>query len=161
MPSCKRRQGGFTYIAMLLAVALIGLGLAATGEVWSTANRRDKERELISIGNEIRAAIGQYYRETPGGASRFPQSLEELLQDKRYPGVKRHLRKLYRDPMTGKAEWGLVMAPEGGIQGVYSLSRQAPIKRARFGSLEFEFENASTYSGWRFMYVPQLANLPR
>jgi type II secretory pathway pseudopilin PulG len=161
MRSFERSQRGFTYLAMLLAVALIGLGLAATGEVWSVANRRDKERELISIGHEFRDAIGQYYRQTPGGASRYPTTLEELLQDKRYPGVKRHLRKLYRDPITGKPDWGLVMAPEGGIQGVYSLSREAPIKRSNFAGTDFEFENGASYSNWRFIYSPQLANLPR
>jgi type II secretory pathway pseudopilin PulG len=161
MRNCKRAQRGFTYIAMLLAVALIGLGLAATGEVWSVSNRRDKERELISIGHEFREAIGQYYRQTPGGASRYPAALEDLLQDRRYPGMKRHLRKMYRDPMTGKAEWGLVMAPEGGIQGVYSLSKEAPIKRSSFSGMDFEFENAPSYANWRFIYSPQLANLPR
>jgi type II secretory pathway pseudopilin PulG len=145
---------------MLLAVALIGIGLAATGEVWSVSRQREKERELISVGHELRAAIGEYYRDTPGGASRFPEKLDDLLQDRRYPGVKRHLRKLYRDPMSGKAEWGLVMAPEGGIQGVYSLSKGAPIKQTNFGRADFEFESAATYSNWRFIYLPQFANLP-
>ena len=157
----RRCQGGFTYVVMLLAVALLGIGLAATAEVWSTANQRAKERELIAIGHEFREAIGSYYRSTPGGASRYPEKLEDMLKDKRYPGVKRHLRRIYRDPMTGKAEWGLVMAPEGGIQGVYSLSRQVPIKHSGFQGLDFELENARTYSNWRFIYLPQFANLPR
>jgi type II secretory pathway pseudopilin PulG len=155
------REDGFTYLAMLLFVALIGIGLTATAEVWSTQRQRDKERELVAVGHEIRDAIGQYYRETPGGASRFPEKLEDLLEDKRYPGIKRHLRRIYRDPMTGSTQWGLVMAPEGGIQGVYSLSRDKPLKRTAFSALDFEMEKATSYSGWRFIYMPQLTNLPR
>lgn len=36
-------------------------------------------------------------------------------------------RGIYADPFSGKAQWGLVAAPQGGIAGVYSLSagRQA------------------------------------
>jgi len=155
MASGKRpRQSGFTYIAMLMAVAIIGIGLAATGQVWSAANQRERERELLFIGHEFRNAIQQYYEQTPGGVKRFPTKLEDLTQDKRYPTVHRYLRKVYRDPMTGKSDWGLVMAPGGGVQGVYSLSEEHPIKRAGFDPADLDFQGASSIAGWRFMYVP-------
>ena len=104
---------------MLIAVAVIGVGLAATGQVWSHSRQREKEQELLFVGDQFRQAIGRYYEGTPGPA-------------KRYPNPQRYLRKLYTDPMTGKAEWGLMQAPEGGIMGVYSLSNGVPVKQAGF-----------------------------
>jgi type II secretory pathway pseudopilin PulG len=139
---------------MLLAVAVIGIGLAAVGEVWSAASQRSRERELIFIGHEFRGAIERYYEQTPGGIKRFPIKLEDLLEDNRYPMVRRHLRKLYRDPMTGKAQWGLVKAPDGGVQGVYSLSDERPIKQSGFEPADQGLQGAPTLSGWRFVYEP-------
>ncbi len=147
-----RRQGGFTYVAMLVAVAVIGVGLAATGLVWSQSRQREKEQELLFVGDQIRQAIGRYYHGTPGPAKRYPQALEDLLADKRYPNPERYLRRIYTDPMTGKAEWGLMQAPEGGIMGVYSLSNGAPIKQAGFQDKDRTSQGATTYYEWRFFY---------
>ena len=77
------RAGGFTYIGLLVAVALVGVGLAVTGEAWRTTARREKERELLFVGDEFRKAIKQYYDGTPGGVRQFPNKLEDLLKDAR------------------------------------------------------------------------------
>jgi type II secretory pathway pseudopilin PulG len=150
----SRSQDGFTYLAMLLAVAVIGVGLAATGIVWSQSRQREYEQELLFIGNQFRQAIALYYRRTSGAAKRYPAKLEDLLEDKRYATTQRYLRKIYVDPMTGKSEWGLVKAPDGGIMGVYSLSKTAPIKSRRFAVRDQAFEGAATYSEWLFFYAP-------
>ncbi|MBW8900178.1 MAG: type II secretion system protein [Massilia sp.] len=127
-----RRTGGFTFIWVLLMVAVMGLGLTVIAELDSTAVQRDREAELLAIGRQFRTAIGRYVQ-ARGGAGQtnaYPPSLEDLLQDPRVPGVRRHLRKIFVDPMTGKAEWGLVMMG-GRIVGVHSLSERRPIKRDR------------------------------
>jgi type II secretory pathway pseudopilin PulG len=139
---------------MLVAVAVIGVGLAAAGEVWSFARHREKERELLFVGDQYRRAIRLYYERTPGGGRQYPTKLEDLLRDARYPGVERYLRKLYPDPMTGKSEWGLVKAPDGAIMGVYSLSMAAPAKQSGFRYRDTTFEGATTYQEWRFIYEP-------
>jgi type II secretory pathway pseudopilin PulG len=149
-----RKETGFTYVALLLSVAIIGIGLAATGQVWSGVGQRDKERELLFVGHEIRNAIKAYAQATPGPVPRYPAKLEDLLQDNRYPGVKRYLRRVYVDPMTGKPEWGIVQAPGGGIQGVYSLSTAKPMKTGNFDYDDRSFEAAPTYAEWRFSYEP-------
>jgi type II secretory pathway pseudopilin PulG len=154
MASGERRSRGFTYLAALLAVAVIGIGLAATGAVWSQSRQRDKEQELLFIGEQFRQAIRSYYERTPGPAKRYPQTLEELLADPRYPQPQRHLRKLYADPLTGKAQWGLIAAPGGGIMGVHSLSTAAPIKHAQFALANRAFKDAKTYADWQFFYEP-------
>jgi type II secretory pathway pseudopilin PulG len=145
---------GFTYIAIMIAVVLLGVSLAATGMLWETAQRRERERELLFVGNQFRRAVGLYYERTPGNIKQFPRKLEDLLQDNRFPNVQRYLRKIYPDPITGKVQWGLVEYPGIGITGVYSLSDKVPIKSARFPSYTRNFDMAKTYADWRFEYLP-------
>lgn len=142
-------QAGFTYIAILLAVAIFGVGLASAGVVWHTAAKRDREVELLFVGNEFRDAIRAY---TSLGAGLYPRELSDLIEDRRFPGIKRHLRKIYVDPMTARAEWGLVRGPDGGIIGVHSLSGDKPIKVANFEYADRDFEGKTRYSEWKFVY---------
>jgi type II secretory pathway pseudopilin PulG len=141
---------GFTYVAVLAIVATMGAVLAAFGEIASHAAQREKEQELLFAGQQFRQAISAYYRKE----SRYPKALAELLEDKRYPMPVRHLRRIYRDPITGGTDWGLVEAPEGGVMGVYSKSDQQPIKSAGFGERDAALEGALRYSEWRFVHVP-------
>lgn len=145
---------GFTYIGLLIFIALMGIALAGTGMVWHTQVRHEKERELLFVGDQFRRAIGQYYERSPGGDKRFPQSLNDLLLDKRYVATQRYLRRVYPDPITGKAEWGFVKGPEDRIVGVYSLSEDAPFKRAGFPANYEDFEGKEHYRDWRFIYAP-------
>jgi hypothetical protein len=86
--------------------------------------------------------------------------LEDLLQDERYPNVRRYLRRIYRDPMTGKNEWGLVKAPDGGIVGVHSLAEGRPLKSADFSEADAAFVAVETYAEWKFVAVPPAAQTP-
>jgi type II secretory pathway pseudopilin PulG len=147
-------EKGFTYIWMLFAVALAGIVLAGAGQIWQTEARREKEVELIFAGEQFRQAIGSYYENSPGMPKRYPDSLERLLSDDRFPIVKRHLRKIFLDPMTGKAEWGLIRKPGFGIVGVHSLSAQKPFKRANFPERYAVFAGAKSYQDWEFVYLP-------
>ncbi|MFY9316308.1 MAG: type II secretion system protein, partial [Burkholderiales bacterium] len=71
---------------------------------------------------------------------------EDLLEDKRYLTVQRYLRRVYADPITGKADWGLVPAPGGGIMGIHSTATSKPIRSV----------SADSYRAWRFVYeAPQ------
>lgn len=154
-----RRPRGYTYLGVLIAVALAGVALVGTAQLWSTASRREKEAELLFIGDEFRRAIAMYYDSSPG-AKQFPKSLEELLQDKRYPVVRRYLRRNYADPMTGRPDWGIVKGPGDTIMGVYSTSAREPLKRANFPPDYSAFERAERYSDWRFAYSTTRAVVP-
>lgn len=147
-----RSESGFTYLAVLFMVAIMGALLAATGIVWSVARQREKEQELLYIGDTYRKAIADYYEHTPGAIKRYPQSFADLLLDNRQLATVRHLRRLYRDPMTLKSNWGIVRAPDGGIKGIYSLSDEAPMKHGGFRFIDSDFEKAKHYSDWRFTY---------
>lgn len=153
----SRQQHGFTYIGVLITVAIIGTTLAATGEVWHTAQQRQRERELLFIGDQIRQAIRGYYK--AGVIKEYPQNLDDLLRDPRQPGVVRHLRKRYHDPITSLSEWGLVKDANDRIMGVFSLSEERPIKQANFSAAYREFEGKEKYSEWQFIYQPKRARL--
>jgi len=158
VPAFLRAERGFTYLGMLVIVALMGLGLAAFGELYSHAAQREKERELLFVGNQFRDAIASYYNKSPG-AKAYPKKLEDLVEDTRFPMPQRHLRRVYRDPMTGKSDWALVDAPGGGFMGVHSLSEETPIKSGDFSAKDASFEDAENYTKWMFTYSPTgLAN---
>ncbi len=151
------RQSGFTYLAILFAIAIAGVVLAKAGLNWSQSAQREKEKELLFVGTEYRKAIMLYYERTPGTVKKYPAKLEDLLQDTRYVTPVRYLRKLYRDPISNQAEWGLDMAPGGGIMGVHSLSTAAPIKTSGFAYADASFEGAGKYADWVFSYAPPIA----
>jgi type II secretory pathway pseudopilin PulG len=158
-PLCREvalpyRQGGFTYIGLLLFVAMMGIGLAAVGEVWHASQQRAQEQELLHIGHEYRRAIEQYYKKTPGPVKQYPKKLQELVHDNRFPKPAHHLRKLYPDPITRQQGWGLVKGPGDVIMGVFSLSDGQTIKRANFHGIDQTFTGKTKYSEWKFVYVP-------
>jgi len=152
--SCPRHQSGVTYVGVLVLAALMGIAAAVAADVWHTTRKREAERELLFVGNQYRQAIGHYYEQSSGPVKTFPRSLQDLLRDPRTPGMKRHLRKMFRDPVTGSEEWGIVRGPSGEIMGVFSLSEEAPLKKANFRKIDAKLENKQKYSEWTFVYTP-------
>ena len=163
LPMRRGKQGsaqrGFVYIALLIGLAVIAVGLSATGEVWYQSGQREKEEELLFTGNQIRQAITLFYQQSPAGARRFPTSLEELVEDRRLPDKPQHLlRKLYADPMTGTRQWGEVRLAGGQLVGVYSMSTDHPFKLAGFARRDKDFLDKSMYSDWVFRSPLPAAN---
>jgi len=149
---------GFTYIGVLFVVAMMATGLALIGEVWHTTNLREKEAELLHVGNEYRKAVERYYAASKDPRNpQYPKNLSDLIKDPRDAGTLRHLRRLYPDPITGKEEWGLVKSPDGGFAGVYSLSEEAPLKTAGFAVRDATFEGKAKYAEWQFVFAPPAA----
>jgi type II secretory pathway pseudopilin PulG len=149
-------QRGFTYIGLLLLVAIIGFALAAAGVVWHTQAQREREQELLFIGHQFQAAIRSYYVSKSGGTMRYPQSLDDLLHDERGPEPKHHLRKLYLDPMTGAADWTLLQVDGVGITGIASSAKGKPIKQTGFAAADSTFADADCYCDWKFSFQPGL-----
>ncbi|NML44472.1 type II secretion system protein [Ramlibacter sp. G-1-2-2] len=142
-------------LALLVALALLAVGLMHTVDVWSMSRQRERETELLFVGDQYRQAIQRYYTSAPRGGQRgYPPNLEVLLDDDRFPTPVHHLRRAYPDPITGKAEWGLLKAGDR-IVGVYSLSEAAPLKKANFSPAHQAFKDAASYQDWVFAYVPR------
>jgi type II secretory pathway pseudopilin PulG len=149
------RSRGFTYIGVLAILAVMMIAMGAVAQIWHTQMQREKEQELLFIGNQFQNAIGRFYQES---GKAFPLSLQALLGvDGDTKLNKRYLRKMYIDPFTGKDTWGLVLGSNGGIVGVHSLSEMETFKRAEFSEKNSSFEGKTKYSEWQFIFVPQKA----
>lgn len=146
----RTRQGGYTYLLVLFLVAGMGLMAAQVGVVWQQAVQREREADLLAQGVEMARALASYKRVGP---QVYPAKLTDLLEDKRFPNPVRHLRRIYRDPLTGSPRWGQVI--QGGqIVGVYSLAPGTPL---RSNDLPPELGDATTeahsYADWVFRPV--------
>lgn len=153
MPTGKFSQSGFTYLYVLMLIALIGVGLSAAGTVWRTDAQRAREAELLFVGNQYRQAIRSYYELDPA-QPRLPQSIGDLLEDDRRPDIVRHLRRAYRDPLT-HSEFQLIRSPDiQGIVGVYSPATGRPFMTAGFLPGDEAFTDSISYADWRFVFTP-------
>lgn len=126
MVAAARGQSGFTYVWVLLAVALTSAAAAAGAALATDAALRNRDRQFAWAGEQYRIAIASYYESSPGAVKRYPRELSQLLRDERFPVARRHLRDLYPDPLAPRAGWAPVSAPDGGIMGVRSSAVGAP-----------------------------------
>ena len=159
-----RRARGFILMALVVFMGVMAIVAGAAIITGAQFQRRTSEEQLIFVGGEFRSAIQSYYEagaDLPAGSQRYPARLEDLLADPRSQALKRHLRQIYPDPLTGRRDWGTVQAPGGGIMGVYSPSPAKAVKLYGFPP-EFKYlEGKTRISEWRFIYVaPLLPVLP-
>lgn len=140
-------QAGFTYLLVLFFVAISAAALAALGQAWQNAAERERERELEFRGTEIGRAIASY-RHATSGLEQDPQTLDDLLEDRRGAVTRHHLRQRYADPFTGQADW--VLEPDEAdprrFGGVHSRSTHALLRKLT--PLNREVRMASD---WRFI----------
>jgi len=142
---------GFTLIWVMAALVLVSLGLAQLGPRWTERVQREREQELLRVGQLYAQAAADYRRASPGTLKQYPPSLEHLLEDPRYPGLVRHLRRLYPDPLNPGRPWGLVRDKEGGIMGVYSQGEELPFLQMPMVRGSVHLPAARHYREWRFV----------
>lgn len=145
----NRHQSGFTYILVLIALVVVGILVEVAVIPESQRIQRQREQELLFRGLAYREAIRSYY-EADRLSAQYPRRLEDLLLDNRV-AHRRHIRKLYKDPVTG-GDWQLIRNGQGGITGVVSAGRGVPLKQAGFPPGLESFEQAKHYSDWVFEY---------
>jgi general secretion pathway protein G len=124
MPFCVRRsERGLTLIELVCCSAIILVLAGAAVPVANTWVKRRKELELRQALREIRTAIDRFQWDvehkpsmqqnknmnTASNQEFYPEKLEWLYQgfdSGELPENKvKYLRRLPRDPMTGKADW--------------------------------------------------------
>jgi len=152
-----RAQHGLVLIALLLMLVLVGVGALAASEVWATTRKREREVELLWVGEQYRAAIESYWKMTPGPRKVLPSSIAQLLNDDRFPNPVHHLRAAYPDPMAEDTEFEKIIL-NNALVGVRSTSKATPMKHAQFPRRYEKFASAEDYSQWQFMFVPPIAN---
>ena len=159
MPAVRDRRGlphrasGLVLLALLIMLVLVGVGALGAAEFWATSLKREREAELLFIGEQYRRAIAEYWKMTPGRRG-YPPSIDVLLTDDRFPNPVHHLRRTYRDPMTESGEFEVIKLANG-VVGVHSTSLDPPLKHANFPKAYQPFEQAENYSQWTFVFNPK------
>ena len=148
----KARQSGFGYLVVLFIAVMLGIASMVTYEQMDTLTKREKEQQWLFAGMQYRQAIASYYRQSPEGMSQLPEKLDELLKDPRFVSTRRHLRKLYPDPLTGQP-WQTVLDETGRIVGVVSSSDMPVLQLANVEAQVARPEQdkaGTTYADFRF-----------
>jgi len=144
---------GFTFVATLLLLALVSLGLAAAGTVWSQQTQRERERDLMRLGTVYAQAIAAYFNASPGSVKQYPPTLDALLLDTRFVGTVHHMRKAYADPVNAGQPWALLRNEAGRIVGVYSANREAPLAQGEVRLDDRVLPPATRYADWKFIAI--------
>jgi general secretion pathway protein G len=153
------RPGGFTFIELMMTLAIMGVLVLVAVPMAQVAVQRDRERDLREALVQIREALDGYKRAADQGRiamrlgdSGYPGTLDELVEgvpDQRSPGKQNlyFLRALPRDPMhpdptARPAEtWGLrsyASPPDEPSEGedvfdVYSKSEKLGLNGVPYG----------------------------
>lgn len=143
-------QKGVTYPVVIGLLMAFALGTSVTVPLASTEMKREREAELLFRGMAYQNAIQSYYEAVPQ-APEYPATLDDLLNDRRFAN-RRHIRRLYADPVTG-GDWELIRTAGGRITGVRSHSREVPLKTGNFPLAFDEFAAATRYQDWWFVFT--------
>ena len=107
MRSGRADLRGFTYLGVLFGISFIGIALASAGQVWSSTVKRERAVQLNWVCEQFRLAVNSYRAATPIAPAPFPTTFEDLLADGRFNPPKRHLRRIYVDPMAPQNTWSI------------------------------------------------------
>lgn len=94
-------------LAVMLLVTVMLTMLAIEAPRIAQEIQRDKEEELVHRGEEYAIAIRKFFHKN----GNYPTSVEQLEDTNHI----RYLRKRYKDPFTGEANWKMVHAGEADI----------------------------------------------
>ncbi len=145
----RNTSGGFTFVELVVATAVMLILASAAMPLVRVSMKRQKEAELRYALRQMREAIDQFKdwadsqliaaADLSFGSEGYPSSLDQLVE-----GVsivndvtgrkKKFLRRIPVDPMTGSTDWGLRSyqdppdAKVWGGQSVYDVFTKAEAK---------------------------------
>jgi type II secretory pathway pseudopilin PulG len=150
-----RTETGFTYIAALVLVVVMGIMLGAVGQSVKVIMQREREKELIFRGLQYRDAIERWSKKPNSPPLKDLKDLVEPTVSSNVSASKdRLLRKLYKDPITG-GDWKTLPNPPDPVQGIYGVaspSSDKPFKQDNFPEVIKDFKGKEKYSDWQFIY---------
>jgi type II secretory pathway pseudopilin PulG len=169
-----KSSAGFTYLAALVLVIVLGIMLGVAAQSWTMLMKREREAELLFRGRQIVEAIARWNNPTAAPGVKPPvrplNDLKDLLTDPNSLAKVHYLRrdptKAYNDPITGK-EWDTIKVGGRGIVGVASKSEDTPLKQDGFLESNYpldptrdsylitmykNFKGKTKYKDWQFVY---------
>jgi general secretion pathway protein G len=120
-PSGSANASGFTLLELIITLAIIAILAAGTIPIARNMIKREREMELRRNLRDIRKAIDSYKHACEIGQvgpldrkvndECYPPDLETLVEGIHPPNKSdstiRFLRRIPKDPFTGKSEWGM------------------------------------------------------
>ena len=115
----RRRQRGLTLVELIVAFTIMLILTAMAVPLARSKVRAARERELRFALDDMRHAIDKYkdfadanaFGPIKLGTNGYPESLDQLVEGVKLAGAKdqkvRFLRRIPRDPFTGKTDWGM------------------------------------------------------
>jgi type II secretory pathway pseudopilin PulG len=103
------RESGYVLLGLMLAVTLMLIAMSIAAPRIAQQIKRQKEEELVHRGEDYATAVKRFVHKSGG---QFPATLEQLEDTNHI----RFLRKRYKDPITGEADWKLVHYGEAQIK---------------------------------------------
>jgi len=112
----RLHRKGFTLIELLVVMAIIATLLSLTMPRYFHSVDKSKEVALRADLNGMRDAIDKYF----GDNGKYPETLDDLV-------VKKYVRSIPPDPLTGSNQTWVIIAPDASVQGkVYDIKSGAP-----------------------------------
>jgi type II secretory pathway pseudopilin PulG len=159
---------GYVIIILMIAVFAISIGMLIAVPVWRTELQRDKEDELIFRGRQYVEAVRLYLIKHP---AKYPASLDELIEEK-------CLRRLYRDPLTKRGDWLIILAPPSSpTSGAGKFSEVTIVPENALDSVKLPrilgvmspskdrsiriYNDQDSYDKWLFFYGQDPKKLPK
>jgi general secretion pathway protein G len=139
-------ESGFTLLELIITLTIIAVLAAGSIPVARNMIKREKEMELRRTLRELRKAIDSYKIACESGLvgpldrkvedECYPQTMEILVEGIHPPNkgdsTIRFLRRIPKDPFTGKADWGMRSVQDDagssswGGQNIYDVYSKAP-----------------------------------
>jgi general secretion pathway protein G len=150
----RRRAGGFSFVEMIIATALMMILASAAMPIVRISIRREREADLRRTLRDLRSAIDKYQDACTGNkiaatdvtAMCYPPDLQTLVDgapalnstaDMKY----KFLRRIPIDPVTGKADWGMKSVTDsvdskswggGNVFDVYSKADGSALDKTKY-----------------------------
>jgi general secretion pathway protein G len=110
----KRRSKGFTFIELMVVMAIISTIIAIAMPRYFDGYERSKETALKQNLKEMREAIDHYHSDK----GIYPANLQTLVSE-------RYLRFIPTDPITEKSDTWVRIAPPDNSSDVYDVASGA------------------------------------